>query len=182
MRILVVGASGYIGGRLVPQLATRGHDLVFMGRDARPLAARFPLATVVAADLLDPSALPSALERIEVAYKSGGVLKLSSYQVYNGGALVLFALRQKIGAAAFEQVERAWVQRYRDSVASTDDFIALATEISGDQSVTAFLREWLYGEKTPPMPGHPDWTVNPVGSITTTSSTDQVPGLEAWQP
>ena len=39
-----------------------------MSRDARPLAARFPLATVVAADLLDPSTLPSALEGIEVAY------------------------------------------------------------------------------------------------------------------
>jgi aminopeptidase N len=114
--------------------------------------------------------------------KSGAVLKLSSYQVYNGGALVLFALRQKIGAAAFEQVERAWVQRYRDGVASTDDFIALAAEISGDQSVTRFLRDWVYGEKTPPMPGHPEWTVNPVGSITATSSTDPVPALEAWQP
>ena len=97
--------------------------------------------------------------------KSGDVLKLSSFQVYNGGALVLFALRQKIGAAAFEQVERAWVQRYRDGVASTDDFIALAAEISGDQSVTPFLRDWLYGAKTPPMPGHPDWTVNPAGTI-----------------
>ena len=97
--------------------------------------------------------------------KSGGVLKLSSYQVYFGGALALYALRQKIGKAAFEQVERTWVERYRYSVASTDDFIALATEISGDQSVTPFLRDWLYGEKTPPMPGHPDWTVNPVGGI-----------------
>ena len=68
MRILVVGASGYIGGRLVPLLAGQGHELILMSRDARPLAARFPQATVVAADLLDPSTLPSALERIEVAY------------------------------------------------------------------------------------------------------------------
>jgi aminopeptidase N len=97
--------------------------------------------------------------------KSGQVLKLFTYQVYHGGALVLYALRQKIGEAAFERLERAWVQRYRDMSASTDDYIALATEISGDQSVTPFLRDWLYGEKTPPMPGHPDWTVNPVGSI-----------------
>src|SRR6187397_2290187 len=107
--------------------------------------------------------------------KSGAVLKLSSFEVYYGGALVLYALRQKIGDAAFEQLERTWVHRYRDSVASTDDFIALATEISGDQSVTRFLRDWLYGEKTPPMPGHPDWTVNPVGSITN-SSTDPLTG------
>ena len=63
MRILIVGASGYIGGRLVPVLAGKGHELVLMSRDARPLAARFPAATVVAADLLDPSTLPAALRR-----------------------------------------------------------------------------------------------------------------------
>ena len=68
MLTLVVGASGYIGGRLVPLLQARGHDLVLMSRDARPLAARFPGTKVVAADLLDPSTLPPALERIEVAY------------------------------------------------------------------------------------------------------------------
>jgi uncharacterized protein YbjT (DUF2867 family) len=68
MRILVVGASGYIGGRLVPLLDARGHELSLMSRDARSLAARFPQATVVVADLLDRSTLPSALEEIEVAY------------------------------------------------------------------------------------------------------------------
>jgi uncharacterized protein YbjT (DUF2867 family) len=68
MRILIVGASGYIGGRLVPLLAAAGHDLVLMSRDARPLAARFPEASVVSADLLDPPTLPPALEGVEVAY------------------------------------------------------------------------------------------------------------------
>ena len=68
MRILVVGASGYIGGRLVPRLAARGHELVLIGRDLRPLAARFPQATVLVADLLDASTLPPALEGIDVAY------------------------------------------------------------------------------------------------------------------
>jgi uncharacterized protein YbjT (DUF2867 family) len=68
MRILVVGASGYIGGRLVTVLQAQGHDLVLMSRDARPLAARFPEARVVAADLLESSTLAAALEGIEVAY------------------------------------------------------------------------------------------------------------------
>ncbi|MEO7197429.1 MAG: NAD(P)H-binding protein, partial [Solirubrobacterales bacterium] len=68
MRILVVGASGYIGGRLVPQLAARGHDLVLTSRDTRPLAARFPEARVVAADLLERATLAPALEGVEVAY------------------------------------------------------------------------------------------------------------------
>jgi uncharacterized protein YbjT (DUF2867 family) len=68
MRILIVGASGYIGGRLVPLLRSRGDDLVLMSRDARPLAARFPDARVVAADLLDAATLAPALEGIDVAY------------------------------------------------------------------------------------------------------------------
>jgi uncharacterized protein YbjT (DUF2867 family) len=68
MRILVVGASGYVGGRLVSLLQARGHDLVLTSRDARPLAARYPETTVVPADLLEPASLPPALEGIDVAY------------------------------------------------------------------------------------------------------------------
>ena len=68
MRILVVGASGYVGGRLVSLLQARGHDLVLTSRDARPLAARYPETMVVPADLLDPASLPPALEGVEVAY------------------------------------------------------------------------------------------------------------------
>jgi len=68
MRILVVGASGYIGGRLVPLLAAQGHELILMSRTASMLAPRFPEATVVAADLLDPATLPRALDGVEVAY------------------------------------------------------------------------------------------------------------------
>lgn len=68
MRVLIVGASGYIGGRLAAVLDRLGHDLVLMSRDPISLAERFPRATVVAADLLQPQTLPSALAGIEVAY------------------------------------------------------------------------------------------------------------------
>ena len=86
---------------------------------------------------------------------------LFDLQRYHGGALVLYALRQVVGAATFQRIERAWVQRYAGQSASTDDFIALASQVSG-RNLTGFLRNWLYGTKTPPMPGHPDWTVDPV--------------------
>ena len=84
-----------------------------------------------------------------------------SFNVYHGGALVLYALRQQIGVQSFQDVERAWVQRYTGKSASTADFIALASQVSG-QDLTGFLNDWLYGTTTPPMPGHPDWTTDPV--------------------
>ncbi|MEU4204256.1 M1 family metallopeptidase [Streptomyces sp. NPDC039022] len=76
--------------------------------------------------------------------------------MYDGSALVLYALRAKIGHAAFDRLERTWVTRYRDGVAGTADFVALASRISG-QDLGGFFRSWLYDAKTPPMPGHPDW-------------------------
>ena len=86
---------------------------------------------------------------------------LFDLQVYHGGALVLYALRQVVGARTFERIERAWVARYRDRVATTEDFIALASQVS-HRDLRGFLRAWVYGTKTPPMPGHPDWKADPV--------------------
>jgi aminopeptidase N len=77
--------------------------------------------------------------------------------VYVGGALVLYALRQEIGTAAFEEVERRWVRDHRDAVASTADYVTLASQVAG-RDLRAFLDAWLYGVTAPPMPGHPDWT------------------------
>ncbi|MFF8373338.1 M1 family aminopeptidase [Streptomyces lydicus] len=76
--------------------------------------------------------------------------------VYDGSALVLYALRQKIGPAAFDRLEREWVTHHRDGVADTADFVALAAKSSG-QNLTGFFQAWLFGERTPPMPGHPEW-------------------------
>ncbi|NGO69538.1 M1 family metallopeptidase [Streptomyces boncukensis] len=88
--------------------------------------------------------------------------KVFSPVVYDGSALVLYALRQRIGEADFARLQRAWTARHRDGNATTADFIALAGEVSG-QDLTGFLRAWLYGKKTPPMPGHPDWRSAPGG-------------------
>ncbi|WP_407549495.1 M1 family metallopeptidase [Streptomyces sp. Pv4-95] len=76
--------------------------------------------------------------------------------IYDGSALVLYALRQKIGPTAFDRLERTWVARHRDGVAGTADFIALASDVAG-QNLAGFFRSWLYAAKTPPMPGEPSW-------------------------
>jgi len=103
MRILVVGASGYIGGRLASLLQARGEQLVLTSRDTRPLAARFPDTEVVAADLLDPATLPPALEGVDVAY----------YLAHSMGAGEAgFAERDRRAAANFARAaKRAGVSR-----------------------------------------------------------------------
>ncbi|MFJ9679600.1 M1 family metallopeptidase [Streptomyces sp. NPDC101194] len=91
--------------------------------------------------------------------------KLSLFRpvVYDGSALVLYALRREIGANAFDLLERSWVRKHRDSNAATADFVRLASQTAG-RDLTRFFDGWLYGKKTPPMPGHPDWhSAEPAG-------------------
>jgi aminopeptidase N len=95
------------------------------------------------------------------APRAGDIASLFNSNVYNGGALALYALRQQVGDAAFQQIERSWVTTYRGKSASTADFIALASQVAG-YDLTKFLTAWFFGTVTPPMPGHPDWTVTPV--------------------
>ncbi|MFE6052692.1 M1 family metallopeptidase [Kitasatospora sp. NPDC056446] len=79
-------------------------------------------------------------------------------QRYLGGALVLFALREKVGGDTFDRIERAFLSEHRYGNASTADYVRTASAVSGSD-LGGFLDDWLYGLRTPPMPGHPDWTV-----------------------
>ena len=93
---------------------------------------------------------------------------------------ILAGANGRIAVAYFEWSD-AWVQRYEGKSASTDDYIALATEVSR-VDVTAFLRDWLYGTKTPAMPGHPDWTLNPIkqtNDSTSPTATSTAPALRS---
>ena len=65
LTILVTGATGFIGRRLVPPLVEQGHDVRALTR--RPEAYDGP-GTPVGADVHDPATLPAALEGVDVAY------------------------------------------------------------------------------------------------------------------
>lgn len=70
MDILVTGASGYIGGRLIPELLAAGHRVRAASRHPDGLSRFdwFDRVEVVRADLSDPSTLAGAVDGIEVVY------------------------------------------------------------------------------------------------------------------
>ena len=65
MRVLVTGASGFIGGRLCPVLVEEGHDVRAMTRHPEDYDGA---GTAVRGDVHDPASLVDALEGCEVAY------------------------------------------------------------------------------------------------------------------
>src|SRR3990170_3531390 len=68
-KVLVTGASGYIGGRLVPELLARGYRVRVMVRAASPVYKDlWPEAEIVVADALEIDQLKIALEDIDTAY------------------------------------------------------------------------------------------------------------------
>jgi uncharacterized protein YbjT (DUF2867 family) len=67
--VLVAGATGYIGGRLVPELISRGYTVRVMVRAESPEhEERWPTAEVVAADALVEEEVFQALEGVDTAY------------------------------------------------------------------------------------------------------------------
>ncbi len=71
-------------------------------------------------------------------------------EVYKGGALVFHALRLKVGDEVFLKILRTYLDRYKYASAGTDEFIAVAEEVSG-QSLGSFFDSWLYTNKLPPL-------------------------------
>ena len=67
--ILVSGATGYIGGRLVPELIERGYKVRVMVRSySEEYFERWPDAEIIVADALKPGLLRKALKGVSVAY------------------------------------------------------------------------------------------------------------------
>lgn len=96
-KILVTGATGFIGRALVAALRTQGHSVVAASRRERPTHDDTGVEWRTC-DLLDPATLPSALSGIDVAY----------YLVHSMGG----------GHSDFMQLERRAAQAFADAAAS----------------------------------------------------------------
>ena len=71
---------------------------------------------------------------------------------YNKGAWVLHALRRtvdgQLGEGAFFNLLQTYRAQYQGSSATTDDFAAVATSITG-RNMQPFVDGWVYGQGTP---------------------------------
>ena len=84
----------------------------------------------------------------KVVIGNPGPRKMFDYAVYSRGAMTLQALREKIGDAKFFALLKAWTSTYRYGNATTEQFIALAEQTSG-QALDVFFKTWLYSAGKP---------------------------------
>ena len=71
--------------------------------------------------------------------------------VYQGGAIVLHALRREVGDDVFFRILRTWVETHGGSAAGTDEFIALAGSVAA-RDLAGFFQTWLFATTLPPFP------------------------------
>jgi uncharacterized protein YbjT (DUF2867 family) len=96
--ILITGATGYIGGRLLPLLVEDGWRVRCLARQPERLAARLPAGVeVVPGDVLDPASLSRAMQGVGAAY----------YLVHSMGATGDFEAQDRLAADNFAAAARA---------------------------------------------------------------------------
>jgi aminopeptidase N len=74
--------------------------------------------------------------------------------VYLRGALTLHALRQQVDDEVFFEIIRTYFQRFKDSNATVEAFIAVANEVSGED-LSDLFDAWLYQKAVPQIEGLP---------------------------
>jgi len=95
-RVLITGATGYIGGRLMETLERTGRPVRCMARRPEYLAAADG-TEVVAGDCLKPETLPAALQGIDTAF----------YLVHSMGSRGNFEDEDRLAAGNFGEAARA---------------------------------------------------------------------------
>ncbi len=130
-RVLLTGATGYVGGRLLPVLEARGLHVRCLTRHPETLTDRVgATTTVVPGDVTVPSAVRAALSGVDVAY----------YLVHAMGAGEGFAEEDRKAAHVFSAAAReegVGLIVYLGALGSGTD---LSSHLASRQEVGAILR------------------------------------------
>lgn len=103
MKILITGATGYVGGRLLNRFETQGRPVRCLARRPEYLKNKTaPSTQLVQGDLLDEASIESAMQGIETAY----------YLVHSMGTKGVFEDEEKRSAANFASAaKKAGIQK-----------------------------------------------------------------------
>jgi aminopeptidase N len=104
---------------------------------------------------------PTVQQQFDMRYRQGGNKELWDVppanpgrpqmfgrSVYDRGGMTLVALRNKIGEEKFTELLRTWAKDHRGGNATTGQFVALASQISGTD-LDSFFHAWLYAKGRP---------------------------------
>lgn len=131
--ILLTGATGYVGGRLLKVLEDAGQRVRCLARRPALLRSRVGTGTeVVAGDVLEPDSLIPALEGVDTAY----------YLVHSMGSTGSFEEDDRRAARHFgEAARRAGVRRIIYLGGLGDSRAALSSHLRSRQEVGQVLRD-----------------------------------------
>lgn len=120
MRILVTGATGYIGGRLIPELLNRGHEIRTFVRDPERLREKswFSEVEVVKGDLADPVAIREALLGVDATY---------------------FLVHAMYSGADFAELEKQYAENFAEAARNTEKVIYLGGLLPDDSNTSEHL-------------------------------------------
>ncbi|MCP9983649.1 NAD-dependent epimerase/dehydratase family protein [Actinomadura madurae] len=125
MKIFIAGASGAIGGQLIPQLVVRGHEVVGTTRSAAKTAALRALgAEPVIVDALDPDSVADVVARAEPE-------------------VVVHQLTALSGPADFRHVKRMAAATDRLRTEGTDHLLAAARAVGVRKFVAQSNALWM---------------------------------------
>lgn len=88
-----------------------------------------------------------------------GAEDILSGPIYNRGAMTLHELRRTIGDDDFFRLLRKWTVTRGGSLVTTEDFVDLAEDVSG-QDLGKFFQAWLFTGKKPALAPRPGTATN----------------------
>ncbi len=130
--ILLTGATGYIGGRLLHVLEKKGHRLRCLVRRPEFLRTKVASTTeIVSGDLLQPETLTPALSGVHTAY----------YLVHSMGSTGTFEEQDRLAAGSFTQAAKAAGARRIIYLGGLGSGPGLSSHLESRQEVGRILRE-----------------------------------------
>lgn len=150
MKIVVFGASGFVGQQMVPRLIELGHVVVVVGRSVKELSKHFPVCTAYSIEQFDDHIREYDLAINLATINSDSPLTFGAFEAVNKTLLLDLARRcRKVGVKKFMNVSSIHALDI-----DNDSFYAISKRQGADALAALGISEYtsvyvplIYGEK-----------------------------------